>query len=136
MKKLILVIIITLMSASASSSDECASNLDELKLLVGNSDLSLRWAEQSKDPLDLTLKNEGSLLGLKLKKNGAAWADVTGIICRKGQNYVAKVTTLKWGEAAPGLAKRANIKEISIKMPYQSMLKVSIMLFSFEFHAL
>lgn len=123
------------MSASAFSS-ECASNIDQLKLLVGNSDLSLRWAEKSSEPLDLTLKNEGSLIGLKLKKQGAPWADVTGIICRKGDNYVAKVTTLKWGAAAPGMAKRTNIKEIKIKLPYQSVLKVSIMMFSFEFHAI
>lgn len=134
MKKILVMIIIMLMSASAFSS-ECASNIEGLKILVGNSDLSTKWLEKSKDPLTLTIKNEGSLLGLKLKKNGAAWADVTGIICRKGQNYVAKVTTMKWGEAAPGLAKKSNIKEITIKLPYQSILKVSIMLFSFEFHA-
>lgn len=134
MKKILVMFIIMLMSASAFSS-ECASNMDELKMLVGNSDLSVKWLEKSKDPLALSLKNEGSLLGLKLKKDGAPWADVTGIICRKGQNYVAKVTSMKWGEAAPGIAKKTSIKEITIKLPYQSMLKVSIMLFSFEFHA-
>jgi hypothetical protein len=135
MNKLILLIVILLMSTSAFSK-ECASSISELKLLMGNSDLSVKWAEKSKEPLDLTLSNNGSILGMKIKKQGALWADVTGIICRKGQNYVAKVTTLNWGDAAPGIAKNANIKEISIKLPYQSMLKVSIMLFSFEFHAL
>lgn len=134
MKKIIIMFIVGLMSTSTFA-NECASNISELKLLVGNSDLSLNWLEKSKDPLTLTLKNEGKLLGLNLKKNGLPWADVTGVICRKGENYVANVTTLKWGEAAPGLAKKANIQSINMKLPYQSVLKVKILLFSFEFHA-
>lgn len=135
MKKTLVMVMIMLMSTSAFSS-ECASNIDELKTLIGNSDISVKWLEKSKNPLVLSLKNEGSLLGLKLKKDDTSWADVIGIICRKGNNYMAKVTSMKWGEAAPRIAKMTNIKEIAIELPYQSMLKVSIMIFSFEFQAI
>lgn len=130
-----LLALVIMLSASVSSfASECANNIESLKALVGNNGLALSWKENTnKNPLYLTLKNGSGNLNLRLKTAKGEWANVTGIICTKGDNYVAKVQNIVWGPEAPGLAKAANIKEIKLKLPYDSLLKVSVSLLSFEF---
>lgn len=134
MKKVLILITLMLFSV-VSRADDCASNITQLKALVGNNGLSLNWKENIKNnPLNLRLSNGGSLLRLKLTNQGGDWADVTGIVCKKSEgSFEARVSNIVWGPAAPGMVKGSNIKTLKIKMPYQSLLKVSVMLFSFEF---
>ncbi len=134
MKK-VLILISLMLFAVASHANECASNVTELKALVGNNDVALNWRENGKsNPLTLRLSNGGSLLRLKLTNTKGDWADVTGIVCKKSEgSFEARVSNIVWGPAAPGMVKGSNIKTLKIKMPYQSVLKVSVMLFSFEF---
>ncbi len=130
------LILITLMLFSVSSfADNCASNITELKALVGNNGVALNWKENTKsNPLNLRLSNGGNLLRLKLTNQGGDWADVTGIVCKKNSDtYEARVSNIVWGPSAPGMVKGRKINTLKIKMPYQSLLKVSVMLFSFEF---
>lgn len=136
MNKLLGLMLFFAVSLSANA-QECANNIASLKTLVGNSDLALSWKENTnKNPLFLTLKDGPGLLNLRLKTAKGEWANVTGVICPRGSNYVAKVSKIEWGSEAPGIAKAAGIKEIKLKLPYQSLLKVSVSLLSFEFSPL
>ena len=115
--------------------EECASNLTELKGITKNNGLALNWSEDTnKNPLHLNLKDGGGELHLRLKTAKGEWANVTGIVCTRGDNYVAKVSKIVWGPEAPGIAKAAGIKEIKLKLPYPNVLKVSVSLLSFTFH--
>jgi len=131
MKRLFYIILI--LASFSAQANECASSISELRDLVGNADLPVNWIEKGKDPLVLSVKNGGDKLALRIRKGSASWADVTGVICRKGKNYVAKVENISWGSAAPGVVKGVKIKEMSLKLPYHSQLKVSVSLLSFEF---
>lgn len=137
MKKVLILITLLAFSAFAHAED-CASNVAELKNLVGNAGIALNWKENSNsNPLTLRLSNGGGQLRLKLTNHKGDWADVTGVVCRKGTNsYVARVSNIVWGPAAPGMVKAAGIKSLNLKLPYQSLLKVSVSLFSFEFSPL
>jgi hypothetical protein len=112
---------------------KCASNIEELKVLIGDSSLPLAWIENGRNPLELTVSDGESFLSLKLTLDGEPWADVKGEVCQKGRNFVAVVSELTWGSAAPRMVKGVNIKELTLKFPYQSVLKVKVSLMSFEF---
>jgi hypothetical protein len=122
-----------LLSSFTLQAQVCARNVAELRGLVGNSDLPMDWVEDGKDPLVLRVKNGAGALSLRISLQGGSWADITGVVCRKGDHFMARVQSLSWGPQAPGIVRRSNIKEIGLKFPYQSMLKVSVALFSFEF---
>lgn len=137
MKKFL--ILITMMFFSVvSRADECAKNVTELKALVGNNGVSLNWKENIKnDPLTLKLSDGPGVLRLKLTNSKGLWADVTGLVCKTGADaYEARVSNIVWGPAAPGVVKGRKISKMSIKLPYQSLLKVSVRVvinFGFEF---
>lgn len=136
MKKLLGIMLLFAISISAQA-QECADSVASLKNLVGNSDLPLSWKENTnKNPLFLTLTNTPGAISLKLRTAKGEWADATGVICKKGSNYVAKVNKILWGPEAPGIAKASGVKEIKLKLPYQSLLKVSVSLVSLEFSPL
>ena len=137
MKKF-LVLITMMFFSLASQANDCAKNVSELKALVGNNGISLHWRENIKnDPLTLRLSNGSGLLRLKLTNPKGDWADVTGIICKKGQDsYEARVSNIVWGTAAPGVVKGRKISTMNIKLPYQALLKVSVRVllnFNFDF---
>lgn len=117
---------------------ECASSTESLRTLIGNKDLPLNWLENAKkNQLTLKLKNSNGILDLNLTSAKGNWAHVTGVICKVGDNYVAKVSHMTWGPAAPGLVKMAGkLKELKLRMPYQSLLRVTAKGFSFEFSPL
>jgi hypothetical protein len=124
-----------LLASQLSFAEECANTIGGLRNLIGNPAASVNWTENShKNPLDLRLSQGAGVINLKLSKQGQSWADISGVVCKTGvDSYVARVATLNWGPAAPGMAKMARIKELKIKLPYQTMLKVSASIFSFEF---
>lgn len=144
MKKVLIMITLMLFSLAslASRTDECATSISELKTLVGNSAISLNWKETTNDnPLSLKISNSrDNLLRLKLATSSGEWADVTGVVCKKGvQSFEARVNNIVWGQAAPSMVKGKKLNSLSIKLPYDSLMKVSIkMLFSisFEFAAI
>lgn len=132
-----LLILLTMMFFSAvSHAQECAKDLTELKALVGNNGISLQWKENIKtDPLQLKLSNGPGMLRLKLTNPKGDWADVTGLICKKGSHYEARVNNIVWGPAAPSVVKGRKIKTMSIRLPYHSQLTVSVrVLVNFSFH--
>jgi hypothetical protein len=135
MMKFMTLILLSMLSISVHAED-CASNSSQLKALVGNNGVAMNWRENTKkNPLSLSLRDGQGLMNLRLKTAEGDWANVTGVICsRGGDNYVAKVSSLAWGPAAPGIAKAAKIKEIKLKLPYPNVLKVSVSIFSFEFN--
>lgn len=133
MLKLVSIMFLVVLSLNAMA-EECASNISELKGITKNNGLALNWTEDTnKNPLHLNLKDGGGVLQLRLKTAKGEWANVTGIVCTKGDNYVAKVSKIVWGPEAPGIAKAAGIKEIKLKLPYPNVLKVSVSLLSFTF---
>lgn len=134
MMKFISAMFLIILSFNVMAED-CASHISGLKNLVGNNGLPLNWTENTKkNPLQLTLKDGAGQLQLRLKTAKGEWANVTGTICTRGDNYVAKVSNIVWGPEAPGIAKAAGIKEIKLKLPYPNVLKVSVSLLSFEFN--
>lgn len=135
MNKLLVIFALTLLS-SLSYAQECAKDINELKALVGNNGIALQWKENIKtDPLHLKLSNGPGMLRLKLTNAKGDWADVTGLICKKGANYEARVNNIVWGPAAPSAVKGRKIKSMSIKLPYHSQLTVSVrVLINFSFH--
>lgn len=134
MMKLISAMFLIILSFNVMAED-CASHISGLKNLVGNNGLPLNWTENTKkNPLQLSLRDGAGQLQLRLKTAKGEWANVTGTICTRGDNYVAKVSNIVWGPEAPGIAKAAGIKEIKLKLPYPNVLKVSVSLLSFEFN--
>lgn len=134
MLKLVSIMFLMVLSLNAMA-EECASNIAQLKGITKNNGLALNWTEDTnKNPLHLGLKEGGGVLNLRLKTAKGEWANVTGIVCTRGDNYVAKVSKIVWGPEAPGIAKAAGIKEIKLKLPYPNVLKVSVSLFSFTFN--
>lgn len=132
--KLVSALFLIILSFNVMAED-CASHISGLKNLVGNNGLPLNWTENTKkNPLQLTLRDGAGQLQLRLKTAKGEWANVTGTICTRGDNYVAKVSNIVWGPEAPGIAKAAGIKEIKLKLPYPNVLKVSVSLLSFEFN--
>jgi hypothetical protein len=133
MMKILSIVFLAILSFNVMA-EECANNVAELKGIVGNNGLSLHWKENTnKNPLLLTLNESAGSLNLRLRTAKGEWATVTGMICTRGDNYVAKVSKVVWGSEAPGIAKAAGIKEIKLKLPYPNVLKVSVSLLSFEF---
>ncbi len=138
----ILATLILLQFSLATFASECASNMSQLKDLVGNASLSSVWKENTKNKsrqLTLRLANSGGNLSLDLSVPGGNWAKVTGVICATGDrdSFVAQVSSMNWGPEAPGIVKFAGKpKTISLKLPYQSLLKVKAKGMSFDFSPL
>lgn len=135
----ILTALLLLQISAVTHAEECASNVAQLKNIVGNSALPLTWTENTSNKsrqLTLRLGNAGGVMSLDLSVPGGNWAKVKGVICSTGNadSYIAKVTTMSWGSEAPGIVKFAGKpKTISLKLPYQSLLKVKAKGMSFEF---
>ena len=137
------IIALALFSFSLSGfSQDCAKNMNELRDLVGNASLSSTWKENTKNKsrqLTLRLANAGGNLSLDLSVPGGNWAKVTGVICATGDrdSFVAQVNSMNWGPEAPGVVKLAGKpKTLSLKLPYQSLLKVRAKGMSFDFSPL
>lgn len=135
----LLAALLMLQISVVASAQECASNLAQLKALVGNSDLPMNWLENTNNKsrqLTLRLANSGSSLSLDLSVPGGNWARVTGVICATGtpDSFVARVSSMTWGPEAPGIVKLAGKpKSISLRLPYQSLLKVKAKGMAFDF---
>lgn len=137
-----LAALILLQFAFAALAEDCAKNMNELKNLVGNSGLPSVWKENTNNKsrqLTLKLANAGGNLSLDLSVPGGNWAKVSGVICTTNErdSFVAKVSSMNWGPEAPGIVKFAGKpKTISLKLPYQSLLKVKAKGMSFDFSPL
>ena len=117
---------------------ECTSTLSGLKTLTGHENISMDWFEHdSGNPLTLKLSEKDNLIFFKLTNAKGVWAEVLGKFCKIDQkSFKATTSDFKWGPEAPFLAKMKTIKEISIDLPSDKDLKVSVALFSFDFKPL
>jgi hypothetical protein len=113
--------------------DECASNISQLKMLVGNRGLSTDWIENAERPVRLRFKDAKKGLIVLISDSKGQIAEMTTEVCRKGDNYIANVKAVTWGPAAPSALKNRSVSSMKIKLPYQSVMKVSISLMTFEF---
>lgn len=134
MNKIIICIFISLFSLSTFA-QECADNVVELKTLVGNRSLAMKWKENTtKNPLFLTIMNNANgTINLALKTAKGNWAVASGIVCGKGTNYVAKIQDIKWGDEAPRLAKMVKVNQLKLELPYNSLLEVEVSGVKMEF---
>lgn len=122
------------LSLSAAAED-CATNVAALKNLVGNRGLATDWLENSnKNPYRMTLKDVNGGIQVSLTANKALIARMNTVVCSKGDNYVASVKNVVWGEAAPSVMKNRSVSSLKIKMPYQSVMKVSVSIMTLEFN--
>lgn len=128
--KTFILILATLFSFSAFSQD-CATNMAQLKALVGNNAFPTKWTERGdKNPFLLQITERNNLLNLRLTTKDGEWAMMDTRVCKKNsERFVAEVKKIVWGPAAPEVAKGRTVKEVGIRLPYQSMLEVSISIF-------
>ena len=128
--KNIFLILTCLFSFSAFSQD-CATNLAQLKALVGNNAFPTKWTERGdNNPFLLQITERNNLLNLRLTTKDGEWAMMDTRVCKKNsEKFVAEVKKIVWGPAAPEVAKGRTVKEVGIRLPYQSMLEVSISIF-------
>ena len=119
----------------AAAAEDCASNVSALKNLVGNRGLSTDWMENSnKNPYRMVLKDVKDGLQVSLTADKALIARMTTVVCSKGDNYVANVKNVVWGEAAPSVMRNRSVNSLKIKFPYHSVMKVNVSIMSLEFN--
>lgn len=124
-----------LLLSFTAMADDCAKNVAALKNLVGNRGLSTDWMENSdKNPYHMVLKDNKDGLQVTLTEAKGLVARFSTIVCRKGDNYVANVKSVVWGEAAPSMVKNKSVSSLKIKIPYQSVMKVSVSIMTLEFN--
>ncbi len=98
-------------SALADDTARCASNISELRRLLGDSAFPLRWTETSMDdgkPMVVTLQERNGALALRfIKSSEGVWAEGTGTLCRKGTDIEARLgkDQLRLGPAAHWLVR-------------------------------
>ncbi|WPU64220.1 hypothetical protein [Peredibacter starrii] len=128
--KTLILILVALFSFSAFSQD-CATNLAQLKSLVANNGFPTKWAEKGdQNPFLLHISERNNLLNLRLTTKDGEWAMMDTRVCKKNsERYAAEVKKIVWGPAAPEIAKGRNVKEVGIRLPYHSTLEVSISIF-------
>ncbi len=123
MKKFALAIALSGLSINAMAA--CASNLSELRALVGDNAFSGRWQETTANdgrPLQLTLSQS---LHMTFTKGGQAWANGAATICESGNNYVARLPSITWGPAAHRLIRGRRSANFTIAIPRQNVIRVS-----------
>ncbi len=132
----LVTLVVFFVAAVPSFAQECASDVQSLRALVENKGLATVWKENTnKNPYTLTIADGGGALLLKVRSQKGEIASAHGVICERGDNFAARLKEIKWGAEAPGLAKATSFKEIKIKFIYDSVMKVSISIFGFEFMA-
>ncbi len=133
--KIILLLVLALFSVSTLA-QECATNIQDVKELVGNKDLSMNWIEKTDGkPVTISLANGSGNMKLTLKDSVGELAKVSLKICRSGEDYKGVVQKIVWGPSAPGFLKGKSIKSFKIKFIYQTEMKVSWFVTSFVFEA-
>ena len=128
--KTFILILIAFFSLNSFAQD-CATNLAQLRSLVGNNAFPLKWTESGdKNPFLLQISEKNNLLNLRLTTKDGEWAAMDTRVCKKNsEKFVAEVAKVVWGPAAPEYAKGRSVKEVGISLPYHSVMKVSISIF-------
>ena len=130
-----LLIAIMMLSLSLTSfAEECASNISELKKIMGNNSFSIDWTEKDENPYRLIFKDSNEGLVVLITGAKGEVAKLTSEICTKGNNYVANVHNIVWGAAAPSVIKGKSVDSLKLKLPYQSVMKVSVSFINLEFN--
>lgn len=129
MKKF-LILLFCLFTLSSFAQD-CATNMAQLKALVGNNAFPTKWTERGdKNPFLLQITEHNNLLNLRLTTKDGEWAMMDTRVCKKNsEKFVAEVKKIVWGPAAPEVARGRAVKEVGIRLPYHSVLEVSISIF-------
>lgn len=133
--KNVLLVLLALSSFSAFA-QECASNTQELRALVGNADLSLNWVEKTDTrPITITVSDASENLKLTMAGTEGELAKVNLEICRNGSDYRGIVKKIVWGPSVPGIIRNRSINSFKIKFIYQTEMKISWFVSSFVFEA-
>jgi hypothetical protein len=82
-------------AVGAQETAGCASTLKSFRGLLGDAAFSSRWIEVSMDdgkPLLVDIVERNGTLQLAFVKTGAGlWAEVSGVICRNGVDFEARI---------------------------------------------
>jgi hypothetical protein len=133
MLKLLFVLMMLAFSLT-SFAEECASNISELKTLMGNNSFPTDWMEKDEHPYRLRFKDSNEGLVVLITGAKGEIAKMTAEICTKGNNYVANIHNIVWGAAAPSVIKGKSVDSLKLKLPYQSVMKISVSFMTLEFN--
>jgi hypothetical protein len=96
-----------LLAAHAQPAPGCATNLAEVKALLGDPDFPLRWEETSMDdgkPLLVSIveRPDGTVRMEFVKTRVGLWAESSGVICRAPQGFEIRFSAaqIQFGPAA------------------------------------
>ena len=138
MKIFFLLSVIALSSFSALARQkgrECADTVNELRMLVGNSDFPTSWIETGGNdgmPLTMTISEKSGQLFLDFnKKDKGMFIQATGTICKDGNKYVSNVkgSDIEWGPGADGFIRGLignGDAKVTIELPYTNQMEVKI----------
>jgi len=83
-------------AALAQDGPGCASTLGEFRRLLGDASFASHWSEVSMDdgkPLVVAIAERNGMLRLEFTKTGAGlWAEISGVICKSGIDYEARIS--------------------------------------------
>ena len=101
-----LLVLLLLPARECLAQPQCATTIRELKDLLADQSLPLRWRETTMDdgkPLVLTILEEDGSLFLAFDKTGEGlWAEGASVVCRDGAEVAARFTgqRFRFGPAA------------------------------------
>jgi hypothetical protein len=82
--------------AQAHDTPDCASTIQELRMLTGDPQFSRRWEEVSMDdgkPLVVSIVERNGSLRLEFMKTGEGlWAEIAGALCKTGNDLEARMS--------------------------------------------
>jgi hypothetical protein len=135
------------LTLNAARAEVCATNVSELRQLVGNSSVPLRWRETSEKNasrvLTLTL-GDGGAAGMSLVlrlSDGTLWAEFKGKICKSGSANLLYAVVNKpassFGPGAPSIVKLVGKpSKIDLDLTYHSQLRVKVSSYRGTYEAL
>ena len=94
------------------ASPSCASNVSELKAMLGDQTFPLRWIETTMDdgkPLVVSIHERNGRLHVEfIKAREGLWAETTGLMCQAGTAFEARFTRdqIRMGPAANWLLRQ------------------------------
>jgi hypothetical protein len=102
----IFLLSVFLLNARAQDASQCANSISELKILLDDQSLPLKWIETSMDdgkPLQVSILEKNGILNVEfIKTNAGPWAESAGAICKNGSEIELRFTKnqIRFGSAA------------------------------------
>ena len=128
-KNLIVGIFIMALSFQSQATDDCASDMAELKVLSGI-DFPNSWIEvgaTDSKPMNLNITEENDKLQIVFEKaRSGVWGSGDIEVCKKGRNFEIVSISIQPGAAAPGLIKNQMKPGAKFKLEVKSSTAVRV----------